>query len=159
MIADLAFETQERKVLATVADGIVTAAAGRALRVAIACPPAHLTFAGQLTRALHARGRACHCIAPASTSSPSDDLAAPRSTSVDPTIAVIVGGSASADDEVYRVSVCLTEDHPKFPAATSGDPTEESHDETVPATDIVLDYGDPNGPAIRQFMTHEQVFA
>ncbi|MEU9509317.1 hypothetical protein AB0D32_23900 [Micromonospora sp. NPDC048170] len=154
---DLAFETQEREVLAGVADGIVAAAAGRALRVAVVCSPAYLTFAGQLTRALHARGRACRCITPTPNSSPPDHLATGM-TPVDPAIAVIVGGPTSTDDAVYRVSVRLIENRLETPPSRSGDPAEGSRRKSASATDILLDYGDPNGPVVRHFITDEQFF-
>ncbi|MEV4490065.1 hypothetical protein AB0K04_08110 [Micromonospora coxensis] len=148
----MAFETQERKVLARVADGIVAAAAGRGLRVAVACSPAQLTFAGQLTRALHARGRACSCITPMADDSPADQLA----TDPDPAMAVIVSNPAPGDGEVYRVSVRLVEDCPETPPS-SGDRAGGDRSEGAPATDIVVDYGDPSGPVVRRFLPEDAV--
>ncbi|SCG76149.1 hypothetical protein [Micromonospora coxensis] len=156
MAIDLAFETRERKVLAAVADGIVAAAAGRALRVAVACSPAHLTFAGQLTRALHARGRACNCITPMPDGSP-PDRPATGSDPVDPAVAMIVSSPVPTGGEVYRVSVCLVDECPQNPP--SGDPAAGDGGRSGPAAEVVVDYGDPTGPVLRRFTTDEGLVA
>ncbi|MCW3842324.1 hypothetical protein ONA70_19685 [Micromonospora yasonensis] len=141
--------------LAAVADGIVTAAEGKALRVAVAGSPSRLAFAGLLTRALHARGRACRCLTPA----PETDRAAEQGADGS-TIAMIVGeaqaagdgeAQAAGDGEVCGVSIRITE-RPREAGPSPASRVDESHRDGGPdSEDIVLDYSDPHGPSIRQF--------
>lgn len=144
MTAGLSSSARERKVLAAVADGIVSAAIGKGLQVSVTCSASRLTFAGQLTRALHARGRACRCLAPTpSVPTPGDPTATRHST--DAFVMIVDGAEATNDSEVYRISIRTTEDsEPGAPSRASiGD---GRHDGDA---DLVVDYSDPDGPTVR----------
>ncbi|WP_157746539.1 hypothetical protein [Micromonospora inositola] len=147
MTADLTATARERAMLATVADAIIAVAAGKGLCVAVACPDSQVAFVGHLTRALHARGRACRCLA----SNPSQPNAT-RLTSSDheaggSTVMVITSGTlAPSDEEVCQVSIRVTTGGPITPESgqTSGGHADPDH-----GPDIVLDYHGPSGPKIR----------
>jgi hypothetical protein len=145
--ADLIATARERAMLATVADAIIAAAVGKGLCVAVACPDSQVAFVGHLTRALHARGRACRCFA--SVPSPSDTtrLASFEDEAGDPTVMVITSGTSTlGDGEVCRVSICVTTGAPttRDSRQTSGGHAHPHHE-----PDIVLDYHGPSGPEIR----------
>ena len=125
--------SRRRAVLATIADVIVAVAAGKGLRVAIACAdPDTLAFADQLTRALHARGRPCRYLSPKPQSG-----VAPVAL-----VALISSGGSDPDEtELCRVDIRLTRQAGPVPAdPTGGD------------VDILIDYADPAGPAIRHIV-------
>ncbi|WP_141714996.1 hypothetical protein [Micromonospora rhizosphaerae] len=151
---DLSSIAREREVLSAVADAIVVAAVGRGLRVAVRCPESHLAFAGQLARALHARGRACRCLVskptPSAASLPSNHGAA------ESTLAVITSEPfAQTDDDVQRLNIDLTLGAAKAPEGPVshkqiGDGDADADDEP----DIVLGYHDPHGLIIRHMAPH-----
>ncbi|MDZ5441677.1 hypothetical protein U2F26_02890 [Micromonospora sp. 4G57] len=154
MVLELSAIARERVVLATVADVLVAAAAGRGLRVAVVCPDSQVTFVGHLTRALHARGRAGRCVASTPTPAGVD-----RRQSADPapghsTVMVITcGACAPGPDEVCRVTIRVTTDAPTASATDdSHRQPSDPHPDADPDPDIVLDYHDPSGPTIRQIV-------
>jgi hypothetical protein len=130
---------RQRAVMTTIADVIVAAAAGKSLRVAVAgTHPDEITFADQLTGALHARGRPCRCLPP---------KLGPAITS---------GAPGPGETDLCRVDIRLD-----IPAPPTGSnvPTHaqpEGHgpcdvgDDNQP--DIVVDYRDPAGPVIRHIV-------
>lgn len=153
VVVSLTSIVRERAVLATVADAIVAAAAGKSLLVAVACPDSEVAFVGHLTRALHARGRACrYLVSPPSTSDgprlPSDRDA------TDQTVMVITSGpSVGSEHDVCRVEIRLTTDAPT--ASAGGAPRQHAGGEGPDADgepDIFLDYHDPDGPTIRRIL-------
>ncbi|MFE9960142.1 hypothetical protein [Micromonospora sp. NPDC005299] len=148
MPANLLSSAREREVLAAVADGIITAAAGAALRVVVTCSPSHLPFAGQLTKALHARGRACRCLVPSPDGPPSDDAEAIRQAAAGQAIAMIVEGTPTSGGEVCRISIRISHDSREAsPSPTSS----EQADGSGRDPDVIVDYSDPDGPTILQF--------
>lgn len=145
-----------RAVMATIADLIVAAATGRTLRVAVGCTrPDETTFAHQLTEALHARGRPGHCL----TAKPKPITTGPSASAHrdgdgdGPMIAVITSGALDADEtDVCRVNIQLST--PKRfapPAASPARGADGRHRDRAGGQepDIIIDYLDPGGPAIR----------
>ncbi|MGW5668337.1 hypothetical protein [Micromonospora sp. NPDC003776] len=146
-MSDLSVVGRERVALAAIADAVVAASVGRGLRVAVTCPAARLALVGHLAQALHARGRTCRCL-PAEPD--------PSQPEGGPVLVVIVSGfDTETDRAVQRVNVRVTpagvptarraEAHPgntDKPSAAGGEP------------DIILDYGDPDGPLIRYMAPH-----
>jgi len=144
----------QKAVMATIADLIVTAAAGQTLRVAVGCTcPDETTFAHQLTEALHARGRPGHC-----------RMAKPKPMTTGPStradsagdshmIAVITSGALDTDEtDVCRVNIQLCTPTWAAPPAASrtGEADYEHRDRAGrQQADIIVDYLDPSGPAIR----------
>ena len=127
----LATITRQRTVIATIADAIVTAAAGKRLRVAVGWnSPDEDPFADQLTRALLARGLPCRCV----QSKPGTGA----------TVAVITSGAAEGTDaDMCRIDIQLHT------------PTGDAWSDSFPPDhrpDIVLDYLDPDGPTIRHIL-------
>jgi hypothetical protein len=124
---------RQRAVMTTIADLIVAAAVGKGLRVAVGCSdPDKMTFADHLTRALHARGRPCRCLSPNQRSAD----AGQRSN-----VALITSGGPDPDEnELCRIDIQL--------AMYAARPVTDDRD-----ADIVVDYADPRGPAIRHIGT------
>lgn len=149
MVADLPAAAREREVLATVADGIIAAAAGKGLRAEVACPPAHLPFAGQLTKALHARGLPCRCLAP-SPESPRSEPAAPPRRADDPALVVIVDATPGISQaEECRISIHVIDDRQAAdPQPGSSDWASGSYRDSGQALQMVVDYSHPDGPSI-----------
>jgi hypothetical protein len=148
---------RQRAVMTTLADVIVAAAAGKSLRVAVAgTHPDEITFADQLTGALHARGRPCRCLPPKPGPATADDRP-PHNQTSSPNVAVITSGAPGPDEtDLCRVDIRLD-----IPAPPTGSnvPTHaqpEGHgpcdvgDDNQP--DIVVDYRDPAGPVIRHIV-------
>lgn len=151
-MADLSKLARERATLATVADAIVAAAVGKGLHVAVACSDSQVTFAGQLTRALHARGRACRCLAASPSPSTPTGLCSARHEAGDQTVMVITSGThALSDAEVCRVSIHVTTET-STTTATSRCDTRDGQAEDHYGPDIVIDYHDPAGPKIRHML-------
>jgi hypothetical protein len=126
MATSLATIARQRNVLATIADAITAAAAGRSLRVAVGWSnPDESAFADQLTRALLARGLPCRC---------------GNTATVSGMMAVITSGVAGRDEtDLCRVDIHLH---------TPGRPTADHNG----GPDIVVDYLDPDGPIIRHIV-------
>jgi hypothetical protein len=130
---------RQRAVMTTIADLIVAAAVGKGLRVAVGCvDPDKMTFADHLTRALHARGRPCRCLSPSQR---------PSEANLRQTVALITSGGPDPDEnELCRIDIHLSMYQPVVaapglaPARSAGDDGD---------ADIVVDYADPRGPAIR----------
>src|SRR5215216_1792366 len=91
---------RQRAVMTTIADLIVAAAVGKGLRVAVGCSdPDKMAFADHLTRALHARGRPCRCLAPSQRAAD----AGPRTN-----VALITSGGPDPDEnDLCRVDIHL----------------------------------------------------
>lgn len=144
---------RQRTVMATIADLIVTAAAGKALRVAVGyASPDQTAFAEQLTSALHARGRSCHRLAAKPSCTVVDACTSTDSQAGDATVAVITSGARGTDEtEVCRVNIQLYGPAQLDASNASG----HEPDGRGPGTgsgqgvDIVVDYHDPGGPTIR----------
>lgn len=143
MATNLPTAARERELLATVADGIVTAAAGKELRAEVACPPAHPPFAGQ-----HARGLPCRCLAP-SPGSPPPEAPAPPPRASEPVVVVIISAATSLAEEC-RISIRIIENRREAdPQPASSDGAGESYRDSGQALQVVVDYSQPNGPTIR----------
>lgn len=146
-MSDLSVVARERAALATIADAVVAAAVGRGLRVAVTCPVSRLALVDYLAQALHARGRTCRCL-PAEPGPASQDGGS--------TVVVIVSGFLTeADRAVQRVNVRVT---PAAIPATRrpgvGRPETDEPSAAGEEPDIILDYGDPDGPLIRYMAPH-----
>lgn len=152
---DLSAVARERAVLATIADAMVTAAVGRGLRVAVACPDAHLALVDHLAQALHVRGRPCRSL----VSKPN-----PSSTAILPshpgeahsTVLVISSGpSGKTDDDAERVDINVAvgaaTDHG---GAFSHRGPDGGHTDAVREPDIIVAYDEPGGPSIRHMASH-----
>jgi len=135
----LAAIVRQRTVMTAIADVIVAAAAGKSLRVAIACTNTDvIAFADHLTQALHARGRPCRCLPPKPMITATSSV---HSQDNSPLVAVIVGGVPSPDEtDLCHIDIQL---HARAQLAGAG----SSPHGRLP--DIVVDYLDPNGPTIR----------
>ncbi len=145
---------RQRAVTATIADLIVTAAAGRALRVAVGCTrPDENAFADQLAEALRARGRSGRCLTarskPVTTAgyAPADHAGADGST-----VAVITSRTTDADEtDVCRINIQLCAANRTNPSAVSVNrPADGQQRGSVVGQepDIILDYLNPGGAAI-----------
>lgn len=146
-MSDLSVVARERAALATIADAVVAAAVGRGLRVAVTCPVSRLALVDYLAQALHARGRTCRCL-PAEPAP-----GAPEGASA---VVVIVSGFVTETDRaVQRVNVRVTP--AAVPAARRAEVRQQETEERSVAgeeSDIILDYGDPDGPLIRYMAPH-----
>lgn len=145
----LAAIARQRAVMDTVADLIVVAAAGKTLRVAIGCThPDEAAFADQLTRALHARGRPSHCLAPKAKPLTSDGCMPAGS----PTVAVITGRAPASDEnDLCRINIQLhtyTEVTASVAAANRELDGQDRCNLDGQEPDIIVDYLDPGGAAI-----------
>ncbi|MEU7875174.1 hypothetical protein [Dactylosporangium sp. NPDC049140] len=150
----LATIARHRRVIVTVADMTVTAAAGGSLRVVVdGGHPDDATFADQLTQALHARGRCRRCLLPRPDTNPTGDpTARPRGAGSAPAV-IIEGRSGLDDSDPLRIHIRVL-----GPAEQSGSQLTTGMtgpgrrdggqlDERRP--DLVVDYLDPAGPTIR----------
>ncbi|MCM0676846.1 hypothetical protein NCC78_19460 [Micromonospora phytophila] len=151
---DLSSVARERAVLATVANAIVAAAAGRGLQVAVACPDAHLALVDHLAQALHARGRACHC--QISKSNPSSAAGVrSRGDENGSALMVLTSGPSGQTDDVQRVNIRVTGNAPPaLGGAVTHQRAGEPHADADHEPDILLDYHDPDGPTIRHIAPH-----
>jgi hypothetical protein len=154
----LATIARQRALIATIADAIMTAAAGKSLRVAVGWSGTEETvFADQLTRALLARGLPCRCVQSRSNpTEPGGITAVPPGGC--PMVAVITSGVTDGDEgETCRIDIRL--DAPTRPARSGsfppgpgpGGPDLGAVDDHRP--DIVVDYVDPDGPTIRHLLS------
>ncbi|MGS2619471.1 hypothetical protein ACVCAH_33920 [Micromonospora sp. LZ34] len=146
---------RERVVLAAVADLIVAAAAGKGLRVAVGCPVSHVTVVGRLVRALHARGRACHCWVSRPARPGVARLGSTDSEASELTVMVIAGVTAVASgDEDFRINVRVTTHAPTALATSACHPqASDVHLDADRHLDILLDYYDPGWPTVRHIVS------
>jgi hypothetical protein len=145
---------RQRAVTATVADLIVATAAGRTLRVAVGCSrPDEAAFADQLTQALRARGRPGHCLTARSKPVTTDGDTRARSDAEGPIVAVITSGTPDPDEtDLCRINIQLYTPNPVTPPAAYPDrgPAGERRGSVGgQEADIIIDYLDPGGAAIR----------
>jgi hypothetical protein len=158
MANSLAAIARQRSVMATIADAITAAAVGKSLRVAVGWSnPDETAFAGQLTRALLARGLPCRCLpAQANATRPDGCPADPPGNT--PMVAVITSGAAGLDEtDLCRIDIHLHT--PVRPAAAGLSAPSDEPDRPSRYTadhgrwpDIVVDYLDPDGPIIRHIV-------
>jgi hypothetical protein len=149
----IATTARQEAVMATIADLIVAAAAGKTLRVAVGGTHPHETaFADQLAQALRSRGRPSH-----------RRTAKPRPVSTDgyprasgdadvPTVAVITSGTPGPDEtDLCRVNIQLYRPtRVTAPASAHREP--DGQDQGTgghPRPDVILDDLDPGGLTIR----------
>jgi hypothetical protein len=159
MMENLAAIARERAVMTTIADVIVAAAAGKSLRVAVGCADSdESAFADHLTRALHARGRPCRCLSPRPSPAAAAGSTPVHRPGSGPTITVITSGAPGPDEtELCRIDIQL---HTPTPAVESESPSgrpepdayagRSAGDDHEP--DIVVDYHESVGPAIRHIV-------
>jgi|GEM_PF-6979602 hypothetical protein len=145
---------RQRAVTATIADLIVATAAGRTLRVAVGCTrPAETAFADQLTQALHARGRPGHCLMAKSKPVTTDGDTRARSDAEGLIVAVIASGTPDPEEtELCRINIQLYTPNPVTPPAACADrgaAGQRRGSVGGQEADIIIDYLDPGGPAIR----------
>jgi hypothetical protein len=147
--------TRHRTVVATIADAIVAAAVGRSLRVVVGwSDPGETAFADRLTRALVARGLACQCLLSSSRFDGADSrTAGPLGNS---SMAVISSGAAGLDEsDLCRVDIQLSTRSVGHGSPALG---QEPHRQARYAVeggrrpDIIVNYLDPDGPAIRHIV-------
>lgn len=153
----LATIARQRRVMATIADLIVAAATGKGLRVAVGwTQPDETAFVDHLTRALHARGRRCHYLAPKPDPVTIGGSTSAHSRAGGPMVAVITSGGQGADEnELCRINIQLdtpTKVSTSIAAAQrepdGRDPRRVAGDQA----DIIVDYSDPGGPTLRHFV-------
>lgn len=145
---------RQRAVLATIADLIVAAAVGQTLRVAVGCArPDETDFADQLTEALHARGRPGHCLTAKSRPVTNAGYTPARGDADGPTVAVITSRTPDADEtDVCRINIQLcapNRDIPPPASAYRGADGQHRGSVVGEEPDIIVDYLDPGGAAIR----------
>jgi hypothetical protein len=145
---------RQRAVMATIADLIVAAAAGRTLRVAVGrTHPDETAFADQLTQALHARGRPSHCLTAKPKPVTTDRYTRARSDADGLTVAVITSGTPDPDEtELCRINIQLyTPNRVTPPAPSTHMGADGQHRGSVGGRqpDIIVDYLDHGGAAIR----------
>lgn len=155
MVADLSAVAQERAVLATIADAMVTAAVGRDLRVAVACTDSHLALVDHLAQALHVRGRPCRSLVskpnPSSTASLSSRPEENHST----VLVISSGPSGKTDEDVERVDINVTVGaRPDPRGGLSHQGLDGGHTDADHEPDIILAYDEPDGPSIRHMASH-----
>lgn len=145
---------RQRAVTATIADLIVATAAGRTLRVAVGCTrPDETAFADQLTQALHARGRPGHCLMAKSQPVIADGYPRAHSDAEGPIVAVIASGTPGPEEtDLCRINIQLYTPNPVTPPAgctDRGAGGQRRGSVGGQEADIIIDYLDPSGPAIR----------
>lgn len=149
----LANAARQRRVMATIADLIVAAATGKALRVAVGwTEPDETPFVDHLTRALHARGRRCHYLAPKPDPVTTKGSTTAHGQAGGPMVAVITSGEPAADEnELCRINIQL--DTSTQVSASAGAHREPDARDTPSAgghqPDIIVDYRHPGGPTLR----------
>jgi hypothetical protein len=153
----LANVARQRRVMATIADLIVTAAAGKALRVAVGwTQPGETPFADHLTRALQARGRRCHYLGPKSDPVTTDGSTPAQSQAGGPMVAVITSAGPCADEnELCRINIRLdtpTQASASAPATWREPGARDPRSVGGQQPDIIVDYCDPGGPALRHIV-------
>ncbi|WP_435122423.1 hypothetical protein [Micromonospora tulbaghiae] len=152
---DLSAIARERVVLATVADLIMAATAGKALRVVVTCPASHVTVVGRLVRALHARGRPCHYWVSRSGRPDFARLESTDSEASEPTVMVIAGMTAPANgDEAQLINLRVATHAPTALALSAADRQASAvHLGASRHLDILLDYHDPCWPIVRHVVS------
>jgi hypothetical protein len=145
---------RQRAVAATIADLIVAAAAGRALRVAVGCTrPDETAFADQLTEALHACGRPAHCLTARSRPVTTAGYAPAHGDADGSTVAVITSRTPDADEtDVCRINIQLWAPNRVIPPAASanrGADGQQRGSVVGQEPDLIVDYLNPGGAAIR----------
>jgi hypothetical protein len=154
----LAVIARHRRVMATIADMIVAAAAGGRVRVVVdGGYPDTVTFADHLTQALHARGSHCRCLPPRPDANPTGDRTG-RPGGDSGSAAVIIDGSSG----LHGTDPCHIHIRVLGPArqpgsyVTTGVAGLDHDDGDVPdeerRPDVVVDYLDPEGPIIRHIV-------
>ncbi|MER7335195.1 MULTISPECIES: hypothetical protein [unclassified Micromonospora] len=150
---DLSAIAREREVLSAVADAIAAAAVGRGLRVAVTCPDSHLTFVGQLTRALHARGLVCRCLV--SKPNPSVGGSPSEHGEPEPTLAVITSEPfAQTDADVQRVNIDVTAGASAPRGVGSHGKAGDGNTDADQQPDVVLEYPEPGRLILRHMAPH-----
>jgi hypothetical protein len=152
----LAAIARQRRVMATVADLIVAAATGKALRVAVGwTEPDETAFVDHLTRALHARGRRCHYLAPKPSVTTGGSMSA-HGQAGGQTVAVITSGDPGADEnELCRINIQLDTPTQVTASVTSAQREPDGRDPRRVGghqPDIIVDYLDPGGPTLRHIV-------
>ena len=146
---DLAAVARQRSVLTTIADVVVSAGAGRSLRIAITCNHRdQWVFADQLTRALHARGRPCRCLRP-TPAARVEDQTLTASQQRQENIAVILSqaqGHEEADVRRIDIQLCTGTDHGRPDGPPDRDAQGADMDERT--ADIIVDYAHTGRPTI-----------
>jgi hypothetical protein len=150
----LANVTRQRRVVASIADLIVTVATGKALRVAVAwTQPDETPFVDHLARALHARRRSCHYRGPKPDPVTTRGPTPAHGQAGGPMVAVIAsGGPGAHENELCRINIQLNR-----PTHVSGSPAAAQREPDTPDApsvggqqpDIVVDFWDPDGPTLR----------
>jgi hypothetical protein len=144
---------RRRAVMATIADLIVAAATGRTLRVAVGCThPDETAFADQLTQALHTRGRPGHCLTATPKPVTTDGYPRTHSDTDGPTVAVITSGTPNPDEtDLCRINIQLYTPNRVAPPAAARRGADGQHRDSLGGLepDIIVDYLDPGGAAIR----------
>ena len=143
----LATIARRRAVVTTISDLIVAAAGGKRLRVAVGCThPDQTGFVEHLTRALHARGPPCHCLAPKPNPITTDGC--PPASS--PAVAVTTSGAPGPDEEdLCRINIQLRTPTPvPVSVASAHDEPDGQALSSVGGDepDIIVDYLEPGGP-------------
>lgn len=118
--------------------------------MAVGCThPDQTGFVEHLTRALHARGRPGHCLAPKPNPITTDGYP-PAGT---PAVAVIASGAAGPDeDDLCRINIQLHTPTQVTVSVASADDEPDGQDlSTVGGDepDIIVDYLEPGGPTLR----------
>jgi hypothetical protein len=143
---------RQRRVMATIADLIVAAATGKALRVAVSwAEPGETAFVDYLTRALHARGRRCQYLAsePVAT----DGSSPAHGQSGGPMVAVITsGGPGAAENEVCRINIRLETPTQSVASAQREPGARDAPSVAGHQPDIIVDYLGPGGPTLRHIV-------
>jgi hypothetical protein len=153
----LANVAHQRRLMATIADLIVTAATGKALRVAVGWTrPDETPFVDHLTRALHARGRRCHYLTPKPHCVTTDGSTPAHGQAGGPMVAVITSGGPAADEnEPCRINIQLdtpTQVSPSAAAAQREPDARDSRRVGGHQPDIIVDFCDPGGPTLRHIV-------
>jgi hypothetical protein len=146
MADDLARIARERAVMTTIADIVVAAAVGKSLRVAVGGGQNQIRFADQLTRALHARGRACRCLASTTPAAHAEAAAGCQA------VVVITSGPPGPDEtEQCCIHIHLHATLPGRRAANRSGPAAAAggHPSGDDGPDIIVDYDHPDGAVIR----------
>ena len=150
----LATTARQRAVIATIADLIVAAAAGRTLRLAVGCTrPDESAFVEHLTGALHARGRPCHRLAPKPGPITTDGYTPAHSQADTPTVAVITSGTPGPDEnDLCRITIELHTPTQVTKSVAAAHREPDGQDLSAVGghePDIIVDYVDPGGPTLR----------
>ncbi|MEU5789282.1 hypothetical protein ABZ754_16335 [Micromonospora purpureochromogenes] len=153
-MSDVSAIARERAALTTIADAIVAASVGRGLRVALDCPNTHLALVDYLAQALHARGRACHCLPTEPNPDDAGGLRRDRQKRGSTTVVITSGLATETDRFAQRVNIRVTAPTTEAPGENTGYPATGAPSEESGEPHIILDYRDPDGPIIRYLASH-----